>query len=262
MARARGSFQRRLALLTLGALLAVALGGQWLLMQSHAASTHPALSSTWTWWLVSTRNVVWVTAGVLSISLCAGSFAGALVAYGPRLFAGALGRLVELSGALPSLIIVGLWRIRETEPSISGFIGILAALKTIETARLISSETDRLSTQGFVIAARALGASKQRIFTVHVLPHLLSALAVSSAFTAAGVVGLEAALSFVGLGLPDGSSWGALLGETALGQLEFPGSANPPSGTASKAILALLSVVAATLALYSLSRAAGRRLHA
>jgi peptide/nickel transport system permease protein len=202
---------------------------------------------------------------VLSISLIAGSFAGAVVAYGPKLFAGALGRLVELSGALPSLIIVGLWRIREAEPSIGGFIAVLAALKTIETARLISSETDRLSAQGFVIAARALGATKRRIFTVHVLPHLMSSLAVSSAFTAAAVIGLEAALSFVGLGLQGSGSWGALLGEVALGQLGAvaPGTlgldpgAQTPTG---RILLAWLSVTGSTLALYLLSRRAGQHL--
>ncbi|MEN9581193.1 MAG: hypothetical protein RJA70_4202, partial [Pseudomonadota bacterium] len=82
----------RLAIAILGVLLFAALGGQWVLMQSGTHSSGPALWSTWSWWLVSTRNVVWVVFSVLSISLIAGSFAGAVVAYGPKLFAGALGR--------------------------------------------------------------------------------------------------------------------------------------------------------------------------
>ena len=222
-----------------------------------------ASASDWVWWMLSTRNVVWIVVSVLGVSLVLGSVAGALVAYGPRLFSGVLGRLVELSGALPSLIIVGLWRIRDTEPDIASFIAILAALKTIETARLVSSETERLSSQGFVVAAYALGASRQRVFVVHVLPHLLSALAVSSALTAASVVGLEAALSFVGLGLPGTSSWGALLGDAALGQTDWttlspqPAAAAPISAT--RIVLALLSVSATTLALYTLARAVAHR---
>lgn len=201
------------------------------------------------WWVASTQNVVLVVVSVLLLSLAAGSLAGALVAYGPRVFAGALGRLVELSGALPSLVIVGLWRLRDDDPSIVSFIAILAALRSIEVARLIASETDRISSQGFVVAARSLGASPARIFRVHVLPHLLPTLAVSSALTASAVVNLEAALSFVGLGLPGSTSWGALLGEAA----------RAPQVPDARVALALASIVLTTLALYGLARAVAKR---
>ncbi len=240
----------RIALLVLGALLLAALSGQLISLDQAGATSRGDL----TWWLVSTRNVVWVVTSVLAISLVLGTLAGALVAYGPRWFSGLLGRLVELSGALPSLIIVGLWRIGDPAPSVASFIAILSVLKTIETARLISAETQRLSSQGFVVAAYALGASRRRVFVVHVFPHLLSALAVASALTAASVVGLEAALSFVGLGLPGSGSWGALLGEAARARTTLTGGV-----PALRIVLALASVVVATLAFYTLSRAIAKR---
>ena len=75
----------------------------------------------------------------------------------------------------------------------------------------------------FVLASRALGASRRWQFRVHILPALLGPLLVNLAFGASSVVGLEAALSFTGLGLPaEVPSWGGGLGQLHLGESPGP----------------------------------------
>lgn len=231
------------ALLIVGVVALTAVAGQFLEVGALGGSTD------FHWWVVSTRNATLAVVAVLILALLIGTAVGAFAAFGPKFFSALLARLVELSGALPSLIVVGLWRIAEPNPNWQGFVLVVGLLKSIETARLISTETSRVSSQEFVAAARALGASRSHVFLQHVTPHLLPALVVSLALTAASVVGLEAALSFIGLGIPGSSSWGASLGELALSELRQPGS-----GATVRPWLALGSILATSWALYTLSR--------
>jgi len=63
-----------------------------------------------------------------------------------------------------------------------------------------------------VLAARALGASRWRIIWHHLLPAVAPQLGVAAALALAAVIPLEAALSFVGLGIqPPLPSWGNIL---------------------------------------------------
>ncbi|WP_164744622.1 oligopeptide/dipeptide ABC transporter ATP-binding protein [Nioella ostreopsis] len=64
----------------------------------------------------------------------------------------------------------------------------------------------------FITAERALGASTLRIMGVHLLPNVLGTLAVLAAMDIPTVVGLEAGLSLLGMGVrPPTPSWGSLL---------------------------------------------------
>jgi peptide/nickel transport system permease protein len=64
----------------------------------------------------------------------------------------------------------------------------------------------------YVLAARALGATRWRIIWQHLLPAVAPQIAVAAALALAAVIPLEAALSFVGLGIqPPYPSWGNIL---------------------------------------------------
>lgn len=70
--------------------------------------------------------------------------------------------------------------------------------------------------QEHVLAAIALGASRWRVMTRHLLPACGGYLAVQTALLVPTFVLLEATLSYVGLGFPDGvPSWGTALSEAA-----------------------------------------------
>lgn len=70
----------------------------------------------------------------------------------------------------------------------------------------------QLRQQDFVIGATTIGAGTWRTIFRHMLPNTVGTLSVLVSFAVAGYVGLEAALTFIGLGLPlTVASWGGML---------------------------------------------------
>ena len=81
-------------------------------------------------------------------------------------------------------------------------------------ARLIRGQVLKVREYDFVQAARALGASDTRILMVHILPNAIQPLIVQASLGMAGAVLSEAALSFLGLGVPPPApSWGVMIEE-------------------------------------------------
>lgn len=79
------------------------------------------------------------------------------------------------------------------------------------TARMVRSESLSLRTREFVLAARALGASDNRVVFRHLIPNVISLIIVIATLSIPGVILAEAALSFIGLGDPTVPSWGIIL---------------------------------------------------
>jgi len=79
-------------------------------------------------------------------------------------------------------------------------------------ARVARAQALRLRTSEFVLAARSLGASRQRILWRHILPNALTPLLVVATFAIPQMIIFEAALSFLGVGMPlEVVSWGSML---------------------------------------------------
>ena len=127
-----------------------------------------------------------------------------------------LGRLVETVQTFPAIIVVALVRAIERQPSALSLVIAVACVRWAEVARLVRAASLRAHGSEYVVAARALGASRARVFVRHVLPNALGAVFVSSVFGVASVVLLEATVSFLALGAPtDVATWGETLAEGA-----------------------------------------------
>ncbi len=88
-------------------------------------------------------------------------------------------------------------------------------------ARVARAQALRLRESEFVLAARSLGAGWPRILLRHVLPNAMTPLLVVATFAIPQMIIFEAALSFLGVGMPvDVISWGSMLasGRNALEQ--------------------------------------------
>ena len=80
------------------------------------------------------------------------------------------------------------------------------------TYRLIRGQTLSIRSTDYVLAAEALGASPWRIIYQHIMPNLISITVVSLALDIAGLILLESALSYLGLGVqPPQATWGNML---------------------------------------------------
>jgi peptide/nickel transport system permease protein len=82
------------------------------------------------------------------------------------------------------------------------------------TSRLVRAEVMRLKSREFVQAARAIGLPGWLILLRHVLPNTLPILLVQSAIVFVAAIKSEVILSFLGLGVQDGVSWGLMLAES------------------------------------------------
>jgi peptide/nickel transport system permease protein len=95
---------------------------------------------------------------------------------------------------------------------LSNVIIALAIVFTPRVARVVRSVTLVLRELDYVQAAQALGAHDARILVRHVLPNCLAPVIVQSTFNFAESVLAEAALSFLGVGLPPYvPSWGTII---------------------------------------------------
>jgi peptide/nickel transport system permease protein len=109
------------------------------------------------------------------------------------------------------LILVGVTRVSGRFPVGLDLIAVLLVLRSVEVAHLVRTQLVALRDQEFVTAARAVGGSHWHVLTWHLLPHLRRPLASLAASTLASVVGLEAAMSLIGLRTIQHASWGATL---------------------------------------------------
>jgi oligopeptide transport system permease protein len=86
-------------------------------------------------------------------------------------------------------------------PSIIAIFIAFALLYWTTLARIVRGQVLQLKQQEYVIAARALGASDQRIILKHLLPNCIGALVAATCLQIPVAIFLESFLSFLGLGV-------------------------------------------------------------
>ena len=105
------------------------------------------------------------------------------------------------------MVIVAIWG-----PSLTVLVASLALTRWMNVARLVRAEVLRTKEMDFVGAARGLGATDLRLMLRHLLPQAAPTLIVATSLNIGYVMLVEAALSFLGLGiLPPTPSWGNML---------------------------------------------------
>lgn len=92
-------------------------------------------------------------------------------------------------------------------------IFVLAIFNWASDARMVRGEFLRVRELEFIEAEKALGASNTRIIFRHVLPNILSSIIVVASLTVAYAILVEAAVSFLGFGDPNTTTWGQILQE-------------------------------------------------
>ncbi len=83
------------------------------------------------------------------------------------------------------------------------------------TARIVRGEVIRIKQREFVEAARAIGLPGLVTVFRHVLPNTFHLLLVQATIVFVAAINTEVILSFLGLGIQDGVSWGLMLAESS-----------------------------------------------
>ena len=147
---------------------------------------------------------------VVLFSVVLGTAMGLLSGIAPALD-GLLMRFADALMAFPD-ILLAIALMAALGPSLLDVVLALGIVYTPRVARLVRGAVLVLRQLNFVEAAEAMGASDARIVRVHLLPNLVSPLLVQATFIFAAAVLTEAALSFLGAGIPPPTpSWGNII---------------------------------------------------
>jgi peptide/nickel transport system permease protein len=173
-------------------------------------------------WGLRISLAIATAATILTVTL--GTVLGIVAGYFGGWIDQTLGRLMDLVLAFPFLLIVlalsGVVTDRltslgvpEGNPSrILYLILVITAFGWPYLARIVRGQVLSLREREFVEAAVAMGAGRRRILFGEILPNLWAPILVYTTLTLPSYIGLEAALSFLGVGvLPPDITFGAML---------------------------------------------------
>jgi len=82
------------------------------------------------------------------------------------------------------------------------------------TGRLVRAEVMKIKSREFITSARAIGLPDLLILTRHVLPNTTHILLIQTSIAFVAAIKTEVILSFLGLGVQNGVSWGLMLAES------------------------------------------------
>lgn len=151
--------------------------------------------------------------GVLTTLLGAvlGVSVGMIAGYFGGLVDTVLARIIDAVLAFP-FIVLALALAAVLNPSLWIVIGIIAFFAWAGIARIVRGQTLALKEKEYIEAARSLGAGPWRIMFVDILPNLLGPVLVLATLFIPTAIGVEATLSYLGIGIPPPApSWGNIL---------------------------------------------------
>jgi peptide/nickel transport system permease protein len=149
----------------------------------------------------------------IAITVTMGVIVGAMAGYFRGWVDTAIARGIDMLLSIPRIILL-LVIIAMFEPSIFLLIAVLGLTGWEGSARIVRGQFLSLREQEFVQAAKALGYSDWRIILRHILPNTLAPIIVIATLGIGNVILLEAALSFLGLGVqPPTASWGSMVND-------------------------------------------------
>ena len=181
----------------------------------HWFGTDDVGRDVWSRVMYGARLSLGVGTAVVLLSFAAGVACGLIAGY-YRHLDNVVMRVMDGLMAFPA-IVLAIALMASLGPSVLNVVIAIAVVYSPRVARMVRGSVLVIRETAYVEAARALGAADLMLIRRHVLPNCLSPVIVQGSFVFAAAVLTEAALSFLGVGVPPYvPSWGNILAEGRL----------------------------------------------
>jgi len=157
-----------------------------------------------------TRSAFQVGLVVIGIVVVIGIILGSLAGYFGGIIDEVIMRITDIFLAFPTLILA-MAIVSVLGPSLKSVMIALAVVSWPSYARLIRGDILQVREEDYIEASRGIGASSSRVIIRHALPNAIYPTLVMASLDIGAIVLSAAALSFLGLGAPEGyADWGQL----------------------------------------------------
>jgi peptide/nickel transport system permease protein len=157
-----------------------------------------------------TRSAFRVALVVMGITILLGIALGSLAGYFGGIIDEIIMRITDIFLAFPPLILA-MAIVAAIGPSLTTVMIALTVVWWPSYARLIRGDILQVREEDYIEASRGLGASSGRVILRHILPNAIYPTLIMASLDIGAVVLSAAALSFLGLGAPEGyADWGQL----------------------------------------------------
>lgn len=167
--------------------------------------------------ILGTQIALMVGLGATFLQVIIGVTVGAVAGYFGGWTDTLLSRLIDTLMSMPVLalltLLAAVLRGREIS-SVLLTVLVIGFTGWARFARIVRADVLSLRSRDFIIAAQASGVRSPRIIARHLIPNLVGPVIVLASLGIGGIIILEAALSFLGLGVrPPTPSWGVILSD-------------------------------------------------
>ena len=157
-----------------------------------------------------TRSAFHVGLVVIGIVVTIGIILGSLSGYFGGVIDEVIMRITDIFLAFPALILA-MAIVAVIGPSLTSVMIALSIVSWPSYARLIRGDILQVREEDYIEASRGIGASSGRVIIRHVLPNAIYPTLIMASLDIGAIVLAAAALSFLGLGAPEGyADWGQL----------------------------------------------------
>jgi ABC-type dipeptide/oligopeptide/nickel transport system permease subunit len=156
-----------------------------------------------------------LTVGLISqgIALALGVTLGLIAGYYGKWIDEIVMRLADVTLAFPTLLLL-IAMVAALQPSMGVVFATIGIVGWAGMARIVRGQVLVVRQLEYIQAIRALGAGDLRIMIQHVLPNVIAPVVIAATLGVAGAIMAEAALSFLGLGVPPPApSWGSMIAD-------------------------------------------------